>query len=80
MACKAGDCVTAPPNAPHTFHNHGGHPARFLSVSSYNHELMLKAGGIAVNIGDPLPMGIAPGVFEKFAKASEKNQVYVVEA
>ena len=80
MACKAGDCVTAPPNAPHTFHNHGGHPARFLSVSSYNHELMLKAGGTAVGIRDPLPKGIAPEVFEKFAKASEKNQVYVVEA
>ena len=78
MTCGAGTSVLAPPNAPHTFFNKGDEPARFLSVSTYHHETMLKD---AVNPGgrvDYLPTQLAPADFENLFKSMEKNQVYVV--
>ena len=77
---KSGESVTAPANAPHTFHNHTAQPATFLSVSNHYHEVMLNSGGTAVKIDDPQPTDIRPEVFEKFAAASARTQVYVVAA
>ena len=73
---KAGESVTAPANAPHTFHNHTGLPAKFLSVSNHYHEVMLKSGGTIAG-GDDQNTGHQ--VRERFAKASVEGQVYVVE-
>ena len=78
MTCSAGASVLAPPNAPHTFFNKSDLPARFLSVSTYHHERMLKD---AVNPdGDMnyLPAQLTLEDFEKLFKSMEKNQVYVV--
>ncbi len=78
MTCGAGTSVLAPPNAPHTFFNKSGGPARFLGVSTYNHEVMLKD---AVHPGgkmDYLPAQLTPEDFEKLFKSMEQNQVYVV--
>ena len=80
ITCSAGESVTAPPNAPHTFHNHSSQPGKFMSVSNYYHEVMLNAGGTGVNIDDPLSDAVLPEVFDRFAKASAAAQVYVVEA
>ncbi len=78
MSCGGGASVMAPPNAPHTFHNHSDQPAKFLSVSTHHHEVML-GGGTPTSIDAP-PVTPNPEDFERFFKALEQNQVYVVEA
>ncbi len=77
-ACSAGISVLAPPNAPHTFFNKGDKPARFLSVSTYHHEKMLKDAVYPGGKTDYLPAQLAPADFEKLFKSMENNQVYVV--
>jgi len=78
VTCHAGDSVTAPANAPHTFHNQSSHEARFLSVSTYYHETMFISGATPVKANDPVPGEVVPEVFAKFVAASERAQVFVV--
>ncbi|MBE7157064.1 MAG: cupin domain-containing protein [Rhodospirillales bacterium] len=78
LICSVGTSVLAPPNAPHTFLNKSGQPARMLSVSTYHHERMLKEG---VNPGGNLhhlPAELSPTDFARFFKSLEKDQAYVV--
>ena len=78
LTCVAGESILAPSNAPHTFLNKSGEPARILSVSTYHHERMLKD---AVNPGgnlNYLPPQLTPEEFERHFKSMEANQVYVV--
>ena len=78
IECGDGDSILAPPNAPHTFFNKSAQPARFLSVSSYHHERMLKD---AINPGgntNYLPSRLSPSDFERLFKSMEENQTYVV--
>ncbi|AXC09975.1 hypothetical protein ACPOL_0604 [Acidisarcina polymorpha] len=78
IQCETGDSILAPPNAPHTFFNKSALPARFLSVSTYHHERMLKD---AINPGGDLnylPSQLSTADFEQLFKSMEKDQVYVV--
>ena len=78
QTCSVGDSVLAPPNAPHTFFNKSDQPTRFLSVSTYHHERMLKDG---VNPGGDmnyLPAQLTPADFDDLFKSMQKNQVYIV--
>ena len=79
LSCTAGESVTAPPNAPHTFHNHGTKPAKFLSVSNYYHEVMLDTAQAKVNSSQPFPTQMSPEAFKQLGDAFEQNQSYVVE-
>ncbi len=79
IVCGAGDSVTAPANAPHTFLNRSPSSGRFISVSTYYHESMFIAGGVPVAADAPAPAEVAPDTFAKFVTASEKAQVFVVE-
>lgn len=76
--CSAGDSVLAPPNAPHTFFNKGDQPARFLGVSTYHHERMLKDAVNPDGNMSYLPAQLTHADFENLFKSMQKNQVYVV--
>jgi quercetin dioxygenase-like cupin family protein len=78
IKCSTGDSVTAPANAPHTFHNTSTQIARFLSVSTYYHETMFISGAVSVDADAPPPAELPPDEFEKFVTASEQAQVFVV--
>ena len=80
VRCSAGDSISAPPNAPHTFHNHGEKPAKFLGVSTHQHELMLKSSGKPIGATEPVPTTVAPDAFETAFSAMTRNQCFVVEA
>lgn len=79
VSCSVGETVTVPPNAPHTFLNRSSQPSKFMGVSTYQHELMLKSGGTAVTADDPKPTRVGPEVFERAFEAFRKNQVFVVQ-
>jgi len=76
--CAAGESISVLPNAPHTFHNHSEQPAKFLGVSSYQHELMLKSGGKPIGVTDPIPMSVAPDAFKVAFDTMISNQCFVV--
>ena len=78
VTCGAGTSVLAPSNAPHTFFNKSDGPARFLGVSTYHHETMLKDAVCPGGKMDYLPAHLNPEDFEKLFKSMEQNQVYVV--
>ena len=80
VGCAAGESISVPPNAPHTFHNHSEQPAKFLGVSTYQHELMLKSGGKPIGVTDPIPTTIAPDAFEVAFRTMTKNQCFLVTA
>ncbi len=42
VSCRAGDTVVISPNAAHTFFNNSTGSAKFLSVSTYQHELIFR--------------------------------------
>jgi quercetin dioxygenase-like cupin family protein len=75
-----GDSISVPPNVPHTFYNHSEQPAKFLGVSTYQHELMLRSSGKPIGVADPIPTTIAHDAFETAFNAMTKNQCFVVEA
>jgi quercetin dioxygenase-like cupin family protein len=79
LSCTKGECVTAPPNAPHTFHNHSGRPARCLSLSTYYHEVMLRCAEAKLNSNQLVPTKMTPEVFAQIGEAFEQTQVYVLE-
>jgi quercetin dioxygenase-like cupin family protein len=54
VRCGAGETVIAPANVLHAFHNRTDKPARFLSFSSYYHEVSLEKYGREVDINAPL--------------------------
>lgn len=80
LSCTAGESVMAPPNAPHTFHNHSDKPGTFLSVSHYYHEVMLTTAEAKVNRDGAAPTEMSPEVFKNIGEAFEQTQTYVVEA
>jgi quercetin dioxygenase-like cupin family protein len=55
ISCETGDSVLAPANAPHGVINQSSAPARFLSVSNFQHEQILTEGGRFVEASDPIP-------------------------
>ena len=72
IVCHAGDIVTAPANAPHTFLNRSSEPGRFISVSTYYRESMFIVGGVPVAANAPAPTEVSPDTFAKFVTASEE--------
>jgi quercetin dioxygenase-like cupin family protein len=78
LACDAGDSVVAPPNAPHAILNRSDSPARFLSTSTYQHELLLTLGGAEVDIAAPLPAEPDPDDFRHFEAVARPFQGYWV--
>jgi len=78
MTCGAGDSILAPPNAPHTFFNKGGQSARFLSVSTFHHEQMLKDAVNPHGKINYLPTELSPEEFERVFKSMEENQCFIV--
>ncbi len=77
ITCGPGATVLAPPNAPHTVFNKGEAPARYMSVSTYHHERMLKDAVYPGGNMHFLPEDITPERFDRLFKSMEKNQTYV---
>jgi len=55
VRCSAGETLVAPINVLHAFHNRTKEPTRFISFSTYYHQVGLDKYGMAVSIDDPLP-------------------------
>ena len=79
LQADAGESVTAPPNAPHSFFNGTDRPARYLSVSVYYHEVLFDEAGIEVGIDDPMPAAPDPAELARFTEIAARHQGYWVE-
>lgn len=79
VSCQAGECVTASPNAAHTFFNHTDRPAKFLSVSTYQHEVLFNESATNIDINDPIPDQPDPEDFVRFGKVALKNHGLTIE-
>ena len=79
LVCNAGECVQVPSNAPHGMQNQTDHPAKVLSVSSFQHELILTQGGRFVQKDDPVASQPNPEDLKRFTEVARQNQGYWVE-
>jgi hypothetical protein len=81
VRCEPGDTLVAPANALHAFHNRTDKSTRFLSSSSYHHQLTLDAYGQTVDVDAPLPPKKEPTEAEadwylKVLKDAMRYQMY----
>lgn len=79
LESSVGECVQVPANAPHGMENKSRRSAKVLSVSSYQHELILTEGGRFVLRNDPSPSQPAAEDLQHFTAIAQQNQAYWVE-
>ena len=56
IPCRAGETVIVGPDAVHGFRNSSGKPARFLSVSTQQHQAFFDECAVAARKDDPPPV------------------------
>ena len=77
--CRAGETVVVGPDAVHGFRNSSGKPARFLSVSSQQHQAFFDECAAKARSDDPAPVFPEGEELARLIQGANKHQIYLFE-
>jgi quercetin dioxygenase-like cupin family protein len=79
ITCQAGETVVVGPDSVHAFRNGSGKPARFLSISTQQHQAFFDACAVTARNDDPAPAYPEGEELARLIQKSKKHQMYVFE-
>ena len=79
ITCQAGETVVAGPDVVHGFRNSSGKPARFLSISTQQHQAFFDEYAVAARSDDPPPAFPEGEELARVIQGGRKHQIYVFE-
>ena len=77
--CQAGETVVAGPDVVHAFRNSSGKPARFLSISTQQHQAFFDEYAVSARSNDPPPVIPEGEELARVIEGGRKHQIYVFE-
>jgi quercetin dioxygenase-like cupin family protein len=79
IACRAGETLIAGPDAVHAFRNSSGKPARFLSISTQQHQAFFDEYAATARSDDPPPVFPKGEELAHLIEGARKHQMYVFD-
>jgi quercetin dioxygenase-like cupin family protein len=79
IPCRAGETVVAGPDAVHGFRNSSGKPARFLSISTQQHQAFFDECAVSARNDDPPPVFPEGEELARLLQGANKHQIYLFE-
>jgi quercetin dioxygenase-like cupin family protein len=79
ITCQAGETVVVGPDSVHSFRNDSGKPARFLSISTQQHQAFFDACAVTASNEDPAPTFPEGEELARLMQKSKNHQMYVFE-
>lgn len=79
ITCQAGETVLVAPDALHAFRNSSDKPARFLSISTQQHQAFFDKCAVPARNDDPAPVFPEGEELARLIQMANKHQMYAFE-
>ena len=79
ITCDSGETVIVRPDAIHAFRNRSTSPARFLSVSTQQHQAFFDDLAVNAKSYDPAPVAPKGEELARLLEAANKHQMYALD-